>query len=81
MVVPLMGFRPKHTRIRGHIHILIGIRQHWYCRLVVPDKEVTTSHHREDFGLLILCYVDDGFWTAPQFDDQDCPGILDLSGA
>jgi hypothetical protein len=27
------------------------------------------------FGLLIFCYVDDFFWTAPQFDNQNSPGV------
>ena len=27
------------------------------------------------FGLLIFCYVDDCFWTAPKFDVQNSPGV------
>ena len=31
-------------------------------------------------GLLIFCYVDDCFWTAPQFDNQNSPGVNWISG-
>ena len=27
------------------------------------------------FGLIIFCYVDDCFWTAPKFDTQNSPGV------